>query len=450
MPIVPLFPIFLFTKPRLLYFGTQTTIPTNNIVKILILAVSVFIGLNFSKILNYLLTKISFVNQKIYRILPTLTFIILVFIPNILAEFKFELPEKLIYNFLRVSYLHPPFADLRTVIYGIKCDTVNQVGDLITCDPRNSPLMTWSYPSVLLKLRFASFMFENVTLIVFLISIFLATCIFIQSLNLSPHQNLFFSSLIFSPPFLLCFGRLNFDLLIIWIIWCGIYLLKSKSRLLKNISWILFATAGLLKFYGFAAFISIFHNSNLKKFLFPFSIFFIGLAMINVDIPHLKDAVGKDIYGSIGFSVLAAQLNGSPKANLDFQSFGSIFLITYILIYVRLILKKNNFNKTINEDYSITLVFGFIFLFTWFTASNYYYRLLLLTPILLIMIKNKSSVFENFVIASTFFSFFTSPKVFGSLQNLFLLPMVCYLISKLLMIFYIEIKRIRKSLFKST
>ena len=448
-PLIPLVSILILPNSRSLYFDTKTTIPTNQFAKIFLLIIAISIGLNLYKIL-FRLSKVKlFENLNFHQYLPIFVFLILVFIPNILAEFNFELPAKLIYKFFRVSYLNPPFADLRTIIYGIKCDAVTQVGDLISCDSRNAPNVTWNYPSILLKLRHLGFLFENIALIVILIGIFLGVCIHMLSLKQTRKQNLFLTSFILSPPFLLCFGRLNFDLFILWIIWIGILALQSKQRILNYISWILFLISGLLKFYGFAAFVSIFHHFSLKKFIFRIVPLIIGLTLVLSDFSNLQNAVGKDIYGSVGFPVIAALLNGLPNASLDIYSYGSFFVLIYISVYVRFIIKKEFLQNKIHEDYLIILVFGFTFLFTWFTASNYYYRLLLLTPILLSLIKNKSSVFENYVITTTFFSFFISPKVFGPLQNLFLFPMVCYLIATLLLIFCNEIKETYGRIFKT-
>jgi len=72
---------------------------------------------------------------------------------------------------------------------------------------------------------------------------------------------------------------------------------------------------------------------------------------------------------------------------------------------------------------------GFVFLFTWLSASNYYYRLILTFPILLAIVKTASNDFEKIVIGSTVSALFLSPRIFGPLQNILILPLVCYLIS---------------------
>ena len=447
MPILPLISIIIFTKSRDLYFDTKTTIPTNQIVKITLLMTAISIGITFPRLITYVSKRKILINLKIHQYLPNLAFILFVFLPNILSEFHLELPAKSIYKFLRVSYLYPPFADLRTIIYGIKCDAVSQVGNLITCDLRNASPVACNYPSVLLKLRSISFLFENIPWVVILISIFLAISIQFLSFNQTLNQNLLMTSIILSPPFLLCFGRLNFDLFIVWIIWIGILFLESKKVIIKYLAFVLFLIAGLLKFYGFAAFISIFKNFNLKKFFIGIAIFMIGFNLIQVDLSHLENAVGKDIYGSIGFPVVAALLNGLPRANLNLFSYGSIFIVFYIGLYVRLIILKENIRIKTDGNILIQLVFGSTFLFTWFSSSNYYYRLLLLTPILLFMIKYRTSFFEKMVISSTYFSFFLSPKVFGPLQNFFLLPMICYLIAQLLVISRYETTKVIKKIF---
>ena len=147
------------------------------------------------------------------------------------------------------------------------------------------------------------------------------------------------------------------------------------------------------------------------------------------DITSLKNAVGKDIYGSIGLSVLASLLNGKSTAAFQPLSQGFLLVIFIISISCGYLIKSKLVNSLKFKQDLVTSVMGFVFLFTWLSASNYYYRLILTFPILLAIVKTASNDFEKIVIGSTVSALFLSPKIFGPLQNILILPLVCYLIS---------------------
>jgi hypothetical protein len=349
--------------------------------------------------------------------------------PLFLAENNFPQLAEFINSIFRVSYLSPPFADLRTIVIGIGCKDVHAVGDLITCDTRTTALMVWNYPSVLLRLRFLYPELSNFMLLFFIISLFMIFLVYRLAKKQNCSQNLLLSIFLISPPFLLCINRMNFDLFILVFIWLGANLLMTNATKTQLPATVLFIFSGVLKFYGFASLIFILLIQKGKLRLYGFVALVIGFLLVLKDLPLLKNAVGKDIYGSIGLPVLSSLLNGKNSAEISLLS-GGFLLVTLIIIGVSVYLIKNNLVFRVSENLDLVpLITGFVFLFTWFSSSNYYYRLILTFPVLLTLIKKPTNEFEKIIFGSTVSSFFLSPKIFGPLQNLLVLPLVIYLLS---------------------
>ena len=428
--IIPFLIFFIFKNSRKFYFSTSTTIATSSIQKLLIIILTMIIGLLFLNNFYKFVQLRCYANTRIKinaHILPLTVFILLVFLPNLISQFGINFFIKNIYNLFRVSLIFPPFADLQTIIFGIYCNSVNQLGDLITCDNRNSQLVAWNYPTILLKLRSTNHIFSNLNFVVPIICALLLINILYLSKSLNIKQNLVLSLLIFSPPFLLCFNRMNFDLFIVWCLWLGVYFLNSRNNFLNYSAWILFAIASILKFYALIAFIGIYYEKRLKNRLFAIIVFIFSFKLIQIDLSHLRRVVGKDIYGSIGLPVFSSVLNGKNSADIDFFSLGFLTLIFFVVTCILFLNKKRNFLVTPRKGNILIFIFGSVFLFTWFTASNYYYRMLLLFPIIIELLNNQITEFEIKIISSALFSFYLSPKVFGPLQNIFLLPIVIFL-----------------------
>jgi hypothetical protein len=335
---------------------------------------------------------------------------------------------------LRVSYLDPPFADLRTTIIAIGCKNVNNIGDIISCDTRSSEFVTWIYPTVILKLRPLENFLNNIQFLVVAFSILMTLLLYSLSRKLNKPQNALLILLLVSPPFLLCFSRMNLDIFILLFIWGGLYLFQAKSTLLQDLSWICFTFAGLLKFYGFFSFISIFYSNKIRKTLIGLLTLSFAISIVWSDLTKLSDSIGRDIYGSIGLSVISSLLNGEDYSTLKITSVGFLLTVGSLVILTCLTLMNHDLGTSVKKSDVLGNVFGFTFLITWISASNYYYRLILLFPILIELIRENKSYSNRLLVSFTFLSFFLSPKVFGVLQNVFLLPILSLILARLIYI----------------
>ena len=429
--LLPISYYFISPASRSLYLNTETTIETNLSQKIIIFVSALIVSTSFSFLIYPVITSTYMGSRfiKYQRLIPLFCFLGFSVLPLFLAEIGFPKLVQLICSLFRVSYLTPPFADLRSIIIGIGCKEVKAIGDLIVCDTRNSAFVAWNYPSILLQLRILYPLLSN-----FLI-IFIITCLIIILLvyklirNQDNSQNILLSIFLISPPFLLCINRMNFDLFIALCTWFAAHLLMNKNSKNRIFAIALLVFSGILKFYGFSSLIFLFLTQRGKFKLYSFFALLLGFLLILPDITSLKNAVGKDIYGSIGLSVLASLLNGKSTAVFQPLSQGFLLVIFIISISCGYLIKSKLVNSLKFKPDLVTSVMGFVFLFTWLSASNYYYRLILTFPILLAIVKTASNDFEKIVIGSTVSALFLSPKIFGPLQNVLLLPLVCYLIS---------------------
>jgi hypothetical protein len=100
---------------------------------------------NFLLIIQDKVKKISSSNRHVF------VFMLIVLLPILIDRYFHTTIFEYLHKLFRVSYISPIFADLRTILVGIGCDTVNSVGDPITCDKVSATI--WNYPTILLQLR---------------------------------------------------------------------------------------------------------------------------------------------------------------------------------------------------------------------------------------------------------------------------------------------------------
>ena len=432
--ILPLTYFFISPSARKLYFETTTTVQTNAPIKVILTLSLLIISMFFLKNIDLILEFNSRIRTSNQPKLVIFIFFIFVFLPIFLAELKIRFFAKLFYQLLRVSYLDPPFADLRTTIIAIGCKNVNNIGDIISCDTRSSEFVTWIYPTVILKLRPLENFLNNIQFLVVAFSILMTLLLYSLSRKLNKPQNALLILLLVSPPFLLCFSRMNLDIFILLFIWGGLYLFQAKSTLLQDLSWICFTFAGLLKFYGFFSFISIFYSNKIRKTLIGLLTLSFAISIVWSDLTNLSDSIGRDIYGSIGLSVITSLLNGEDYSTLKITSVGFLLTVGSLVILTCLTLMNHDLGTSVKKPDVLGNVFGFTFLITWISASNYYYRLILLFPVLIELIRENKSYSNRLLVSFTFLSFFLSPKVFGVLQNVFLLPILSLILARLIYI----------------
>jgi hypothetical protein len=324
----------------------------------------------------------------------------------------------------RVSYINPIFADLNTILTGIGCLAVNEIGDKISCDLKNDVL--WNYPKVLLHLR----VFNIDSKITFALGYFIAI-IFILMLalfrDLNKIQKIFLAFLVFSPPLLLVVNRGNFDLLILSCIAMAGYALNRNLKFCLELSYLLILFAASLKFYAlFALPLLLFFNSSRRNY-FYFVISSFGFLYFNFsDLRYLNQFIGRDMSGSFGLPVLISHLNGDTESNLNVFSFGSAIILILVSFYFNFFNKRFYKVKISNYNDHVFLLLSFSFAITWLLASNYYYRLVLLIFVIPFYFHKQSTSFENYVGLTSFISFYLSFRTFGFVMNILLIPMLTF------------------------
>jgi len=355
-----------------------------------------------------------------YLISYTSFILIPIIIDKSLKLNTFELINKI----FRVSFIRPIFADLNTILTGIGCQAVNHVGDKIICDTKNDVL--WNYPTVLLKLRVFN-IDSKITFILGILTALIFLFILVLSKDLTNIQKTLLTLLAFSPPLLLVVNRGNFDLLILICLVIAGYSLNRNFKYSLELSYLLIIFAGTLKFYAiFALPLLLLFNRKIQNYLY-FSLVSIIFILINYrDLWHLNKFVGRDMSGSFGLPVLISHLNGDADSDLRLFSIGA-FLVLIIFTYYFNYFKKK-FNTIHLDDYYdyIFLLLSFVFLITWLLASNYYYRFVLLIFVIPFYFHKKSTIVENFIGMTCFFSFYLSYRTFGFIMNIFLIPMLAF------------------------
>jgi hypothetical protein len=375
--------------------------------------------------INFLIYKIQKCGEG--KLLPPLFLISyssFILIPIIIDEFLSLNTFELINKIFRVSFIKPIFADLYTILTGIGCQAVNHVGDKIICDTKNDVL--WNYPTVLLKLRVLNIDSKITFILGVLIAVIFLFVLFLFR-DFTKIQKIFLTLLAFSPPLLLVVNRGNFDLLILICLVITGYSLNRNLKYSLEVSYLLILFAGTLKFYAiFALPLLLLFNRKIKNYLY-FSLVSIIFILINFrDLWHLNRFVGRDMSGSFGLPVLISHLNGDADSDLRLLSIGALLVAIIFSYYFNYFKKKFNTINLDNYNDYIFLVLSCVFLMTWLLASNYYYRFVLLIFVIPFYFHKKSTIVENYIGLTCFFSFYLSYRTIGFIMNIFLIPMLAF------------------------
>lgn len=421
---IPFFYFILSPKNRLAFDKYPSNLTDSLSAKLFILLAIFFIILF---IINSLPEKSKYFftegnNGKMSIILFNVFYFSFIIFPILLDHyFKFEIFKKL-NNFFRVSYIYPIFADLETILSGINCKSVREIGDLITCQ-RNGQNM-WNYPTVLLNLRHIIHPSSRFLLGLAFVFIFMITANYLLINNLWRADSLTFLILI-SPPFLLAINRGNFDLII------AAFLLTAAVLIRRNgVSFILalliICISVWLKFYTLSIFVVLpFFFNKAKKYI----IIVVGLSLfISVidDLRSLSRFLSTDSSGSTGLPVLLSKLSGSLNATFKTN------WITVLILCISILLIYFSINKAIPGMYLHTyksplFIFpGFVFISTWLTTSSYYYRLILLSLLVIFIVKNGKTKLELKVAVLGGIANYLSMQTFGILQNILILPIIVF------------------------
>ena len=380
---------------------------------------------------------------------PVAFFVLLVAVPYFLAYFGNSLLSDHYYKIFRVSNIEPTFADLRTILYGISCEDVDRLGDVISCDPREETTI-WNYPTILLSLRGFGLGIEHLFILALIFTATVALASFLISKDLENQGRILFSLVIFSPPVLLCFDRMNFDLLITSLVIIAIKLVtKPQLHIMAlPIALCFLSLAAILKFYAFPILIivTLYFFKRKKELLLSLVVSACTFVAIASDLTSVREYIGRDMRGSIGFSVLTSLLNGSSVASVDLYSAGFVSAVilmaalsTLCLVYTRLPSPTPQKNLT-----SISL--SILFLLPWLTTSSYYYRTVTIVFLLPLLFTKFSRKFKKGIWVLGVCSLYLSPVSLALIQNIFLTPLVSMQIIRLLLVFDSYQGRQRKEL----
>lgn len=175
----------------------------------------------------------AFQPWRIGRFSPVISFLLFAAVPYFSAYFGWSKISNFYYHVLRVSNIEPTFADLRTILYGISCPDVNVLGDEITCDPRGSTTI-WNYPTILLYLRNFGVGINLLLSLAIVFTLVVTIAILLISNSLSASGRIWLTVLVCSPPVLLCFNRMNFDLLIVSLVVLAIAIISKPRATLSS------------------------------------------------------------------------------------------------------------------------------------------------------------------------------------------------------------------------
>lgn len=366
-------------------------------------------------------------NFEVGKHTPSVFFLAFVVFPYFLAYAGNSLVSDFYYRLFRVSNIEPTFADLRTILYGISCKDVVELGDVITCDPRGATTI-WNYPTILLSLRSLGVGINHLFILALILTVIIIMASFLISRTLESRGRILFSLIIFSPPVLLCFDRMNFDLVITSLVIIAAKLVTNSQKHLLALptALILLSSAAILKFYALPVLIivTLYSLKKNQNPLLSLTVCVATSAVIASDLSSLSEFVGTDVRGSVGLNVLTSLLNGSPSASIHLLSTGFIlaliFTCSLLLLYI---LNNLRFPSIPNNDLT-SILLTVLFLIPWFTTSSYYYRMVILVFILPFFVKSNSRKIERGTLTLAVCSLYLSPVSLAIVQNIFLVPFI--------------------------
>lgn len=428
--------IFLYwlnPESRRAHFDRIGTIQSTTMLLILPIIVSLFsLSLIFfasSRHFHYLLTTIS--TRQIDSRLPVASFFLFTVIPYFSAYFGQSYVTDFYYRVMRVSNIEPTFADLRTILYGISCQQVNSLGDEIICDPRGSTPI-WNYPTILLELRHFGFDIHLLPLLALVFTLMISIAIFLISNSLHNTGRIWLSILVFSPPVLLCFDRMNFDLVIVSLIIFSMKIVAQSELSLPRIFVVLsfLSAATILKFYALPLLLifAIRTIRNYKYFFVSFLICASTIILMIEDLTSVREYVGRDIRGAVGLNVLTSLLNGSEVALLDSLSLGLVSCLVLIACFTLFYSLNSSFFSFPSFTSMTCFSLSILFLIPWLTTSSYYYRMVAIVFIIPMFISVQRQNFERISAQIATLALYCSPSSLAFVQNILILPLISVLI----------------------
>lgn len=424
---------WLNADSRRAHFDRIGTIQSTTMLLILPIIISLF---SFSLIFfastrhfHYLLSIIS--TRQIDSRVPVASFFLFTVIPYFSAYFGLSYISDFYYRVMRVSNIEPTFADLRTILYGISCQQVNSLGDEIICDPRGSTTI-WNYPTFLLELRHFGFGIHLLLLLALVFTLIISIAIFLISNSLHNMGRIWLSILVFSPPVLLCFDRMNFDLVIVSLIVFSMRIVAQSRFSLPRFCLVLslLSLATILKFYALPLLLIFALRTirNYRYFIVSFVICASTIVLMIEDLTSVREYVGRDIRGAVGLNVLTSLLNGREVAMLDSLSLGLVTCLILLACFT-LFYSLNSSYFPLPSFMNLTCFsLSILFLVPWLTTSSYYYRMVAIVFIIPIFISAQSQNFEKISALIATVALYCSPSSLAFVQNILILPLISILI----------------------
>ena len=223
--------------------------------------------------------------------------------------------------------------------------------------------------------------------------------------------------------------------------------IKAKSLIICAF---LIAIASFLKFYPLFAFIPLLYLSffSVKKlgiiqFMVSFLIGFISTLMLMPDMKVLPKFAVTDLSGSVGLRNLYA-LTFGLKNTYDISKLElAIFSFLVIGIFSKRIWKLSFFYQQENPGQRLKMLITSTFAsIPWFLATNYYYRLILLWPLMFLLTRpflncqpEDKIALIRYIFIPTLLAFICVYRSFALFQNLLLIPVyslvVCFAIHEI-------------------
>lgn len=358
----------------------------------------------------------------------------------VLSALEYEALASKILSFFGILGLHPNFADLRTTLLGISCLEVNRIGDYISCGDRGN---NWTYPSILLNLRGLDINESAAPLMMFAMLITITFFLYRLSRHLAFVPFILLLSLLNLSPFLIVIERGNLDLLIFLAILIVVSILNNSSisRWALILCAFLIFMAALLKFYPLIGITPLVYLSLKKIKQFGRSTLIIimtfGLVALLVLLPDLSRLWRNeviDLSGSIGLGNIVALASGLGSTKTVDAVSSLLIFILMISIFHKKLWAETAFYSNLNVNTRTQLLLtSLIASAPWLTTTNYYYRLIMLWPLIYCLFRlstqtslDLSSITQT-ILFPTILSNILVFRTFAIVQNIALIPI--YLIA---------------------
>ena len=371
-------------------------------------------------------------DNSIFRFCTITISINYLFLLNVL-EYR-ELATRIL-SFFGILALYPNFADLRTTLLGISCSEVNRIGDYISCGDRGN---NWTYPSILLNIRGLDINQSAATLIMFTTLISITFILFILTRQMDFGHFILLVFLLNLSPFLIVTERGNLDLFILVSILSIILLLNnnSTSKWTLILCAFLISMAALLKFYPLIGIAPLLYLSlrNIRQYGRSTSIIVMTLGLVTFlvvlpDLSRLGQNEVNDLSGSIGLGNLVALASGLDSTKKVGVVGSFLILVLIISIFQKRLWLETAFYSNLNIKMRTELLLTSLIATTpWVTTTNYYYRLILLWPLIysLLKISGQTSLDLNAITKTILFptilSYILVFRTFAIVQNIALIP----------------------------